>query len=194
MRLISSGEFAFGSDPNDPDRQALIEKPFARVSLSSFCIDTYEYPNAKGQQPQTNVSYQEAKQLCQQKGKRLCSDQEWERACKGAAANQNMAFSYGQTFVDNQCHVQMTEPGMEPLSSPVPSGTKAECKTAEGVMDMSGNVMEWTSTQGHLNSSAYISKGGSYSSGAYASRCSSLQEWPPETKSQAMGLRCCKSL
>ena len=37
-----------------------------------FCIDRYEYPNKAGGEPQTEVDYDEAADLCAKQGKRLC--------------------------------------------------------------------------------------------------------------------------
>ena len=52
----------------------------------SFCIDRYEYPNVKGQYPWVFVSWNEAAEVCERDGKRLCSETEWTFACEGEDA------------------------------------------------------------------------------------------------------------
>jgi serine/threonine protein kinase len=50
-----------------------------------FCIDVYEYPGGKTI-PRTGVAWKEAAQLCASRGQRLCTDAEWERACRGKSS------------------------------------------------------------------------------------------------------------
>ena len=45
--------------------------------------------------PVAKVTWQEAHEQCEAQGKRLCSAQEWEKACKGPL---NFVYSYGDTF------------------------------------------------------------------------------------------------
>ena len=44
----------------------------------AYCIDAYEYPG-RGQKPKVNITFNGAKSLCEQAGKRLCSGNEWVR-------------------------------------------------------------------------------------------------------------------
>ena len=48
-----------------------------------FYIDTYEYPNQRGALPTVDVTWGEAESLCAAQGKRLCTEQEWQKACTG---------------------------------------------------------------------------------------------------------------
>src|SRR5262249_55149147 len=59
-----------------------------------FCVDVYEYPGGKTI-PRTSVSYEEADKLCQSRGERLCTELEWERACRGKGG---VSFPYGAAF------------------------------------------------------------------------------------------------
>ena len=58
----------------------------------AFYIDMYEYPNQRGTLPKVDVTWGEAESLCAEQGKRLCTEQEWQKACTGP---QNFAYSYG---------------------------------------------------------------------------------------------------
>ena len=53
------------------------------VQIDQFYIDQYEYPNALGTPPTVNVTYGEAERLCAEREKRLCTEQEWQRAATG---------------------------------------------------------------------------------------------------------------
>ena len=48
-----------------------------------FCIDVYEFPNAKGIHPTNVADPKQAEKLCAGVGKRLCKKQEWQQACRG---------------------------------------------------------------------------------------------------------------
>ncbi len=49
-----------------------------------FCIDRYEYPNDRGKRPTVFVTWDEARDLCANEGKRICAAEEWTLACEGA--------------------------------------------------------------------------------------------------------------
>ncbi|NLG18697.1 MAG: SUMF1/EgtB/PvdO family nonheme iron enzyme, partial [Fibrobacter sp.] len=52
------------------------------IENGKFCIDSYEWPNKKDQLPKVDVSYEEAAQTCAKEGKRLCTSEEWQMACR----------------------------------------------------------------------------------------------------------------
>ena len=52
-----------------------------------FYIDMYEYPNTAGQLPVVNVEFNQAQQLCQAVGKRVCFIDEWREVCRGNGSN-----------------------------------------------------------------------------------------------------------
>lgn len=63
----------------------------------SFCMDRYEAPNQRGTKPFVGVTEFEAEWYCQKSGKRLCSRDEWVRACLGPkGAN---LYGYGPEYV-----------------------------------------------------------------------------------------------
>ena len=53
------------------------------VNGKEVCVDAYEYPNKTGEVPRDMVSQEQAASLCASEGKRLCSLEEWQAACKG---------------------------------------------------------------------------------------------------------------
>ncbi len=63
---------------------------------AKLCIDQYEYPNLACDYPVTWVKSNEAQELCQAQGKRLCDAHEWEGACAGAVRTPEQDYAFGQ--------------------------------------------------------------------------------------------------
>ena len=187
MIKITGGSFLYGSEEKDPDRNAYTETLLHDETLNSFCIDQYEYPNQKGQFPITGTPWEQASQMCGHQNKRLCSEAEWERACKGPDQS-NRNFSYGSTFIAESCNVGNQEPNS------LPSGSLDSCVTDEKVYDLTGNVEEWVSSSGRFRKDFKLTKGGASHISSWAGRCASNQESSLDKKSPWIGFRCCKSL
>ncbi len=113
------------------------------VALSAYCIDTYEFPNQAGSRPRAHVTWPQAASLCAEVGKRLCTEDEWERACRGP---ENLRYSYGDVRDPTRCNTPIDGTGPGPGGAPVAvSGAHPGCHTSEGVFDLNGNLSEWTS-------------------------------------------------
>ncbi len=63
-----------------PDDMFLVDMPPGKTGRPFFkvCVDRYEYPNRKGEMVKGSVSYQQAKELCEKQGKRICTVEEWQ--------------------------------------------------------------------------------------------------------------------
>jgi len=184
MIHIPAGEAAIGSASNDPMRN-FGEIKLHTVTLGAFCIDIFEYPNGKGAKPVTGVSWAQADQMCKKKGKRLCTEEEWEFACKGRG---NRSFPYGNSFDPDACNSQNADGESREVGV---SGAFAKCFSPFGVADMSGNVSEWTASRwaDGVNDRTY--KGGSASRPNWAVRCASRSNLPPGSSKGDLGFRCC---
>jgi serine/threonine protein kinase len=196
MVKIEGGDFFIGS--NDPERNELVEPSARKISIQKFCIDKYEYPNQKNVTPIKNVTWQEAKDMCQRDGKRLCTETEWERTCKGPwSIVINQQYPYGLNWRDNTCNIKnfnsLTDDRKGDVSD---AGGYPECVSQEGVYDLAGNLQEWTASKGHLNSDEpkNVIKGGSYATPKFQSRCSYFSEEAPSLKQADIGFRCCKDV
>lgn len=147
------------------------------VLVESFCIDAYEAHLAgtspyevptggvavseAGVVPQGYISGDVAAEACEAAGKRLCTRDEWELACRGS---KQRLYPYGETYVAGACNegrevhpvvelfgasvdwspTQMNDPLLNQLpDSLAPSGSFADCVTPEGVYDLHGNLHEW---------------------------------------------------
>ncbi|MBX7113788.1 MAG: protein kinase [Myxococcaceae bacterium] len=150
--------------------------------LGSFAIDRYEYPNRAQALPATAVDWAEAQTLCQRARKRLCSEDEWQRACAGT---KGAAFPYGDTFEAHRCSKRA-------VASVRPSGSAALCRTPEGVFDLSGNVAEWTATPFRSGEPQRVLRGGSFKQPPQANTCSLRDYFMPGLGGAAhIGFRCC---
>lgn len=118
---IPAGEFAFGSMPGDRGRNPALEPVVEIVSMGAFDIDRLPYPNEVGAPP-TFASRDKARSLCEAKGRRLCTEPEWERACKGPENNEYAG-----------------QPAWDPACTDKPSS----CASGFGVLSM-GGLREWT--------------------------------------------------
>lgn len=146
----------------------------------AFCIQRYEFPGVEGQTPHTLVSAVEAAALCAQMGGRLCRLAEWQLACSG---RESLTYPYGNKYRADACATERT--------SVSPSGAYRDCRSPFGVMDMSGNVAEWTAESVGVHT---LVAGGDWSSGAELSRCSSVTPFNPGLTSTRVGFRCCSSI
>ena len=193
MILLSGGKMKLGIAKNQPWQLAQQE-----VQLEPYCIDQYEFPNKKGVKPTIKVSWEEAVGLCAQQGKRLCSEQEWEAACRGSALRR---YSYGNTMESERCNTGSEQP-QNLLKE---SGSFADCHSPEGVYDLNGSLSEWTSSSWtHFNpqskeafkESWKVLRGGTmWSDTHYGQDCNSRHGHNPQSwRNIDDGLRCCKGL
>jgi Notch 1 len=128
--------------------------------------------------PWANLSLTEAQVACEARGKRLCSDEEWQLAC-GAI------YPYGNSYDPSACvtDAQFAEP----------TGSRAQCESNVGVFDMSGNLAEWTTCARSQDCQIVSPQLG----GSYADRISDIWRCDfrgnavPNISTATAGFRCC---
>jgi formylglycine-generating enzyme len=180
------------------------------VQVFAFCIDRYEAPNVAGEYPLVMESALTAEKWCGERGKRLCGEEEWERACAGPQA---CAYPYGNAHEDARCAderpwINKDEPTItqwpeKPAMGEVTrlyqaekSGTRKQCVSGYGVFDMTGNVEEWVvSKKKPARPYEHVLKG-CYWSGCYGGSkptCTSTNAAHADAfKFYETGFRCCK--
>jgi sulfatase modifying factor 1 len=187
MIWISPGMLRAGTPKNAVPRIAEEEMPGVDVSLGGYWIDALPYPNEPGAIATSNVSRDEAEQLCATQSKRLCTELEWEHACKGAA---NATYEYGDVYSAEKCGTGVSiEEGARR-----PSGDRIACKSDYGVREMHGGPWEWTQSpwgRGRKDDFGVL-RGGNALAGELVGRCANAIGRSPTTKSPTMGFRCCK--
>lgn len=161
-----------------------------------YCMDTFEWPNKKGEYPDVGISWYEAKKSCESIGKRLCTESEWTFACEGEDIK---PYPYGDGYHRDAMMCNVDKPSMDP-SLPrsewqkhyraVPSGSMESCVSPFGVYDMTGNVDEAVVNE---SGRPYVSSlsGGYW--GPIRARCRpKTQVHGPEFVFYQNGFRCCK--
>ncbi|MCZ7582381.1 MAG: formylglycine-generating enzyme family protein [Deltaproteobacteria bacterium] len=169
--------------------RAANESAEQEVTLPAFCVDKYEFPGTPEILPERQIAFQQARDKCAAAGKRLCTEQEWEKACKGGARNRR--FPYGHQYIENACATR-TENGKD--RGYALTGTWHGCKTAEDVFDLAGNLREWTSTPFSQGSSFMIVKGGDGYSPGRESRCAARASVAATAAEPRTGFRCCLTI
>lgn len=178
-----------------------------RVPLR-FCIDRHEWPNRDGEVPRLLVSWTEAKALCEAKGKRLCTADEFNFACEG---EQMLPYSYGFERDASRCNIDkpyvtpgrsrlLDEPACETtpwcaaelskLDQRVTIGSSPDCTSPFGAYDLNGNVNEWVARPGTEPKRSGL-KGGWW--GPARSRCRPMVTAHDESYvGYEVGFRCCR--
>lgn len=122
-----------------------------------YCIDRYEFPNKKGVRPKVMQNFYQAQLHCKNRGKRVCTETEWTKACEGP---DNKPFPYGYTRDARKCHgdqkwdfpnktkfIKRDPHEIERLWKGVPSGSQPECVSDYGVHDMPANADELAASE-----------------------------------------------
>ncbi len=221
MVLIPAGEFIMGSNERWDD-----EAPEHIASTEAFYIDLYEVTNedykaftdatqhetpyhwpegviSKGKEkhPVVYVSWFDARGYCAWKGKRLPTEQEWEKASRG---EDGLIYPWGYEWtLDKSNNPYKYSTGTEPV------GSYPEGRSPYGLYDMSGNVWEWVDSyylphpgnpvvRGEYGEDKRVLKGGSwfdclsYGCGLSAPTFN-RSFFTPEVRNNSFGFRCAKS-
>lgn len=172
---IPKGSFVAGSIPGDKGRDAVLEPAELEVDLGAFTMDRYLYPNDPAKPPVTGVSRAKAAELCEQAGGRLCTELEWERACKGPEST-----------------VYAGSSGWDPKCAKEP----ASCASGFGVLGMGAALREWTSSDvmpiEDMQPRAAAVRGAATSAPGTDHRCAHRTGIDPTATAPDLGFRCCR--
>lgn len=171
MVLIPGGEFIMGSNEVDREAKAMQygsrkpwfanEKPEHKVFLDDFYIDKTEVTNKQYKEfidatghrtppdwtggayqekladnPVVFVNWFDAEAYCKWRNKRLPTEAEWEKAARGTDGR---VFPWGNEFDIKKVNT------MGEFGGTTPVGFFPDGKSPYGLLDMAGNVQEWTS-------------------------------------------------
>jgi len=169
---IPIGEFVIGSEPGEPGRHPETEPSSTKLRLGPFRIDSRLVVNDDGTMRQV-TSRKEAETICAQRQGRLCSETEWERACRGPSSS-------------------IYPPGDTPCNN------TGSCKSGFDVLQMTQSL-EWTSStfgRGSTAAGQEVLKGAPKDSVDSHKRCalrSQLDQFKksPSNDANAIGFRCC---
>ena len=221
MAAVPAGEFIMGSNERWDD-----EAPEHVSSTQAFYIDLNEVTNAdyikfvnttqrtppyhwpegniskgKENRPVVYVSWFDAHDYCSWAGKRLPTEQEWEKAARG---EEGLIYPWGNEWsLDKSNNPYKHSTGTQPVGS-YPKG-----RSPYGLYDISGNVWEWVDsyylphpgnpvTRAEYGKDKRVLKGGSwfdclsYGCGLSAPTFN-RSFFTPEVKNNSFGFRCAKT-
>jgi hypothetical protein len=171
---IPASTLLAGSATGAPGRDPATETDLVSVTLGAFEIDRYPYPGRKGEPPRTNVTLAEARSLCEAGGKRLCTELEWEEACKGPAG---AVYPYG-----DEHEPERYGKGLDELAS------------GFGVAGM-GALFEWTDDEFAYPEDpvarGQVVRRASPEAGRFERRCAARGYRMADKPSSLVGFRCC---
>lgn len=196
--VTSSGKsINYNEMVNVPAGKFIYGKVYAKqeIDLPAFQIDKYEVTNeqyakvVKGHEfeseeahfPAVFVSEIEAEDYCEAVGKRLPSEEEWEKAARGTDGR---IYPWGSNFDEAAAVTSETAEGKV-----AEVGSREKGISPYGAMDMAGNVWEWTSSFDERYS---ILRGGSFYEESWASTVVSKLTSIPEDGKDYIGFRCAK--
>ncbi len=184
MVAVPAGKFIYG-------------KVYAKqeLDLPAFQIDKYEVTNEQYAKvvadhkyypeeihmPVVFVSQDESEAYCAALGKRLPSEEEWEKAARGTDGR---VYPWGNDFDEAAAVTSETADGKV-----ADVGTREKGQSPYGAMDMAGNVWEWTTGFDERYS---ILRGGSFYEESWASTVISTLSSIPEDGKDYVGFRCVK--
>ena len=229
MILISEGPFTMGSSKEDIEWVVRTfhsasrewyqdETPAQEIYLNSYYIDKMEVTNSKykkymkatgkpapkfwdnprfnkPEQPVVGVHFDEAAEYCLWIGKRLPNEAEWEKAARGRDSRK---FPWGNEPDPTLANVLGLKDHHRYTSS---IGNYPKGISPYGVMDMAGNVWEWTSgwylpypNSKHMNDTygqtLKVVRGGSWNSNMDLARTAIRGKALPEQQQNYIGFRC----
>lgn len=223
--VIPAGEFLMGSDPTQDPEAAEDEVPMRCVGLPEFriarvpvtnilyrqfvqaagyppphCWESGHIPDGKEDHPVVNVSWHDAQSFCRWLSEasgtpvRLPTEAEWEKAAR---------------FTDGRRYPWGDAPPSHELANfgnavgdTMPVGSYPNGASAYGVLDMAGNIWEWTNShrcphpyqrdersEGIGGHDGRVIRGGAYALDSSSLRCAHRDFYEPDRKDDCFGFR-----
>ncbi len=130
--------------------------------------------------PVTGVTHAEATAIASRLGGRLPRSAEWEWMAAGAGRRR---YPWG----DADWHPGRAALRPSGYPGPVTAGTRPDGATPDGMLDVAGNVWEWTASA--VMGGGFVLRGGSYASPPLYAQTTFLNAAPAGLRSAGTGLR-----
>lgn len=220
MIEIPAGPFTFGSDEGEPN-----ESPAQTIELPAYQIDRFEVTNddftmfanatgyqteaekkgakktwrseaeGQGNHPAVRITWNDAQAYCEWLGKRLPTEQEWEKAARGEKGN---VFPWGNSYDPVRANLKASG-----IRGTVAVGSFPAGASPYGVEDMIGNVWEWTADpyQAYPNSTYQdkfysdklrVTRGGGWFDEERQARAANRSAAALDSANDDLGFRCAK--
>ena len=230
MVLIAAGEFVMGSNSRKDQHARHVERPQHKLYLPDYYlaktpVTNTQYaafvratqrtppshwqenrpPRTKENHPVVRVSWYDAMAYCKWlsgltgKAYRLPTEAEWEKAARGAKAS---IYPWGDRWDANRCNSKESK-----IEDTTPVGAYPQGASPYGLLNMAGNVWEWTSSlyrdypyrkddgrEDPSSTEARVLRGGSWLNFYDSARAAYRRSYTPAYHSRIHGFRCCVSL
>ncbi len=213
VTIPATRDYWIGAQKDDPngrnyDEEAYGDEALRKVNLPPFRIGKYpvtvsQYltfveegtaPNREPQRweeqqehpnwPVVGVTWDQASAFCKWAGARLPTEEEWERAARGPKCTK---YPWGNVDIDPS-RANYSDSG---IGHPTPVGLypSGASPDPEGVCDLIGNVLEWTSSEWPRGSGTFVWRGGSFVDGRRGARSSYRGSEQPDEQGDTLGFR-----
>jgi len=181
-----------------------------RGNYRVFC--NWHHPADRAAHPINCVDYEQARAFCAWAGKRLPTEAEWEYAARAGTEGRKFPWGNDEPTASrlNACGEECTKnlvaqrfPGGKPMypvddgwPETAPVGSFPAGASKHGVLDLAGNVWEWTSSlyatyDGKSSEPKPVLRGGSWGGGdARTERTTNRFRLDPSSRAQFLGFRC----
>jgi formylglycine-generating enzyme required for sulfatase activity len=187
-------EFVSSCGVRPPDHELITESawnalrkrfaiPFTYAQIQPFLWDENDPPPGRDpKMPVVLVTQDDAGLYCAWRGARLPTEDEWERAARG---QQGSIYPWGNSY--DAFRVNNATRG---TGDALPVGSLTQGASPDGILDMGGNVYEWTSTPWPGKKDLVVVKGNAFDGRGGYGRGAARLAFPKDMRNVTLGFRC----
>jgi formylglycine-generating enzyme required for sulfatase activity len=163
---------------------ACVQTKACSDNLTKICEPSTYGVAGNGNMPMVCVDFPQATAYCKAQNKRLPTGEEWEWAARGGA--EGRTYPWGNDAPAEQ----LCWSGKTKREGPCPVGSFPGNANPQGVLDLSGNVFEWTTTGNDLVSTTRFGRGGSWRDSADEVKAGKTGPFKVNYRCGFLGIRC----